>query len=116
MFRRERRVLLRHYAVGAPSASVRGAGAGAAVRDAAGAVGPGLRRVRPAVGQAARAGGGAGVLADAPVLRAADDGDGGSGSGGGVRVLRGRALDTLTTSAHHSTCDERMDALTANTN
>lgn len=61
MFRRERRVLLRHYAVRAPSASVRGAG-------------------------------------------------------GGVRVLRGRALDTLTSSVHHSTCDERMDALTANTN
>ena len=82
-------------AVRAPTASARGARAGAAARDAAGAAGAGgLRGVCPAVGQAAPAGGGAGVLADAvaPVLRAADDGDGGSGSGGGVRVLRGRAL------------------------
>ena len=78
------------------------AGAGAAVRDAAGPSGSGgLCRLRAAVGQALRAGGGAGLLADAvaPVLRAADDGDGGAAGPSGGSATSAAASSTVGSSS-----------------
>ena len=86
-----------------PGGPAEAAEPGAALRGPSGAPGAGgLRGVQDAVGEAARAGRGAGLLAAEvrPLLRAPDDGGGDGGSGVGVPVFRGRALGVAVRSPH----------------